>query len=178
MSDRKHVVRTRTSTWERKGFTPEEARWLSEISRAGSEAPYIQALMRSRHSLIAHKVRYGWSTEKYRQMVAKKYEQLGIAPFRGGSYSQYLKKHFYDMLTAYKDRTPYEPEWKTPRKKRYGVRVKGEPKVQTSRRKMIVNKIAELNNKINKAVARGNQRERRLLEKERNSWQTKLDNLR
>ena len=172
---RKHIQRTLPRTWIKKGFLPEEAYFLSELTRAGAQAPYIQAMSRHRSSLNANRVRYGWSKAEYRRRVVADYKKLGVTPFKGGSYAQYLKKHFYDLFTIYKDKTP-ATEYISPRKKRR-VRPAGETKAQATRRKMLIDKIAQLNIKINRAIMNNNQVERKRLETQRNNYQNQLDRL-
>lgn len=174
---RRHIAKTHKSTWARRGYLPEETLYLSEISRAGARAPYIRAMTRHRIALNANRVRYGWSVEEYRRRIIKDYEKLGLPKFVGGSYKQYLKRNFYDILTEFKDRTPYDPEWQTPRRKKM-IRIKGEPKAQTSRRKMLYQQLEDNASKQRRVIASNDQRELRQLQKQRDGIQRKIDNLR
>ena len=179
---RRHIVKTRVSSWTRRGFTSEEAYYLSEISKAGAKAPYIQAMIRRRLSLNANRVRYEWSANEYRRRIIEEYQKFGLPKYKGGNYRWYIDKYFYDYLTALKDKTPKDPEYESPRKKDYRrSRTKtgtSKPKAQTSKRKMLRMKINEYNDRINRAAMRGDQTLRHELERARNRYQTQLDNLR
>lgn len=174
---RRHIAKTKRSTWARRGFLPEEQYFLSEISRAGAKAPYIQAMMRHRIALNAVRVKYHWTVAEYRRRIVADYQKLGLPKFIGGSYKQYIIKHFYYYFTEFKDRIPYDPTYESPKKKKR-IRVKGVTKAQSSKRGMLVNKIGNFNQKITRAIGKGDQTQRRELERERNRYQTQLDNLR
>lgn len=175
---RRHIIKTRPSSWARRGFLIEERYFLSEISRAGARAPYVQAMSRRRISLNANRVKYGWTMREYRRRVYAEYVKVGVREKgKWETYRHYFKATFYDYFTAWKERTPLDPEWETPRKKRLW-RVKGEPRAQTTKRKMLQAKVVGLNDKITRAMMRGDQAERRRLESERNRYQMKLDTLR
>lgn len=179
---RRHIPKTRASSWVRRGFLPEEAYYLSEISSAGANAPYIRAMRRRRSSLNANRVKYGWDMAQYRRRVVADYQRVGIRGRsrdrlgRFESYADYFRKVFYDYFTVFKDTTPLIPEWKTPRRKKR-IRVKGETKPQANKRRMLRIKIDDFNQRINRASARGDQILRRQLEHERNSYQIQLDSL-
>lgn len=174
---RQHIAKTKERTWLRKGFLLEEAYYLSEISRAGAKAPYIQAMIRHRIALKAAARRYDWSVGEYRKRIVKDYEKFGLPKFKGGNYKQYIKKYLYDYFTEFKDRTPTDPTYESPKKKRR-VRIRSGVKAQVTKRQMLGNKILELNDKISRAIMRGNQVQRRELEMQRNRYQAQLDNLR
>ena len=172
---RKHRVKTRPSSWVRRGFLPEEAYYLSEISREGAKAPYILAMRRRRSSLKANATKYGWTKTEYRRRVIADYIKLGMPDKKRLSVRSYINEYFYDYFTVYKDRTPKDPEYESPRNKRRKVTKVSRP--TTSRAKMLRNKIDELNTKISRASLTGNQRLLRELEKERNITQNKYDRL-
>lgn len=174
---RRHIQKTRQSTWARRGFLPEEFYFLSEISVQGAKAPYIMAMRRRRSSLNANRVKYHWTITEYRRRVVADYQKMGLPKFIGGSYKQYIQRHFYDYFTEFKDKTPYDPTYESPKRKGR-VRVRGEGKAQTGKRQMLSNRITMLNEQIGRASLRGDQKERRRLEAERNRYQIELDNLR
>lgn len=163
---RKHIVKTRESTWIRRGFLKQEAYYLSELSRAGAKAPYILALRRHRSALLGAKAKYGWSQREFNKRVIKDYEKLVLPKYKGGSYKQYLKKHFYDLFELYKDKVPVGKEYKSPTKKdRRKYKIVNKP--QKTMKESLQSKLDDNEMKIRQAIASGNQPERRRLEKER-----------
>lgn len=177
---RRHIVKTLPRTWHRRGFLPEESYYLSEIGRySAKNAPYIQAMIRQRLSMNANRVKYHWSYYEYRRRVVAEYVKMGVRlPRRKESIRQYLKNTFYDFLNAWKKRIlPDFPEWETPRAKRVR-RKRGEPKAQATKRQQLNKRYDDTKQKIVRAIQRGDQRERRRLEKELDKIYNQLQNLR
>lgn len=177
---RPHTERVHSRTWERRGFLPEERYWLSEISRAGSQAPYIRNMIyqRTQH-LLNNARRYGWSVSRYREEVAEVYVDAGVRPRRRReSIRHYILDTFYDYLNILKDRVPAGVDYESPKRKRRVRKPRGERVGQTTIRRQLRQHIDDLNTKIGRASLRDDQKERRRLERERNVAQNQLDNLR
>ncbi len=167
--------------YSRRGFLKPEQYWLSEISIAGRNAPYIKAMVRTRISLNANRKKYNWTTQEFVKRIYREYLRRGVRPKRRWeSYADYFKKVFYDYLGWWKDHKDIFPggdDWETPRRKsRKPSKVK--PKAQRSRRDMLLQQISDYNDKINRAISKGDQRERAILERQRNNLQNRLDSLR
>jgi len=177
MTERKHYIRTNPSTWRRRGFLPQESLFLAELTREGMKAPHIQAMMRRRSSLNANRVKYGWTAQEYRERVVAEYAKRGIRQkSKYEPYTQYLKTNFYKLFKWYQREVP-AGDWETPRKKRVH-KVTGKIKAQATKKQQLMKKKEDWNDKIVKAMKRGDQPERARLERERNQIQTQLDNLR
>lgn len=162
-------------TWIKRGFLAYEAIKLSAISPAGSKAPYIQRMIRKRVSLNANRVRYKWSNREYLHRVMEDYARAGLYKGKRESYAKFFERTFREYFLWYKDTTPTDPTWQTPKPKRFIRRHKDERKSQYTKRQMLRKRIDTLNDQISKASLQGNQRLRRELEITRNSYQMDLD---
>ena len=180
---REHIVHTKPESWAKRGFLPEEQYFLSEISRAGARAPYIQAMSRRRISLNANRVKYKWTRAEYRRRVVDDYVRMKQREKgKWESFRHYFKELFWYYFEAWFekwiDKMPLPTEWITPKSKRTFWKLKGETKAQTTRRKQKENRIKDYNEAIVKATIRGDQKERYRLERIRNRLQNELDNMR
>jgi len=176
---RTHRERTHIGTWKRRGFLPEERYWLSEISKAGSIAPYIRIMVyqRTQH-LLNNKIRWKWSERRYREEVAESYEDMGVrARRRRESIRHYILSTFYDYLALFKKQEPEGVEYESPKKRRRARLPKGKRVAQTTKRRQLRQKIDAWNDKIRVASARGDREAMRRLERERNQYQNQLDKL-
>lgn len=162
-------------TWIRRGFLSYEAIKLSAISPAGSKAPYIQHMIRRRISLNANRVRYKWSNREYLHRIMEDYARAGLFKSKRETYQHFFQRAFREYFLWYKDTTPTDPTWQTPKPKKTVRRRKGERKAQYTKRRMLRKRIDDLNEQIGRASLRGDQRLRRELETLRNSYQMDLD---
>lgn len=174
---RKHKTRTHRATWGRVGFLPVEQHYLSEISRDGSKAPYIQAMIKRRRGMLNEAIRDRQSLYEYQRRVLGEYESVGIrAKGRWETYAQYFDRTFYDYLIIYQERY-YDPEWISPKKKRR-LQTKGKKaKEENVRLKQLRQEKEAWNDKINKAIQRQDIPELRRLEVQRNKVQNKIDRI-
>lgn len=161
-------------TWVRRGFTAYESIKLSAISPAGSKAPYIQRMIRRRLSMNANRVQYHWSSLEYLHRIMQDYARAGLYKGKRENYHDFFQRCFRQYFLYYKDTTPTDPTWQTPKPKRTVRRVKGERKAQYTKRQMLKKRIEDLNEQISKASLRGDQRLRRQLEITRNSYEMDL----
>ena len=173
---REHKVHTKPESWAKRGFLPEEQYFLSEISKAGAQAPYIQAMSRKRISLNANRVKYKWTKADYRRRIVAEYVRMGLRDKgKRESFKHYFNDLFWYYFEAWKNITPFDPEWETPKRKRKFWKEKGETKAQTTRRKQRVQRIKDYDQSIIRATVRGDQKERHRLEVARNRVQNELD---
>ncbi len=162
-------------TWARRGFLPYETIKLSALSPAGSKAPYIRRMIRKRVSLNANRVRYGWSNREYLHRIMEDYARAGLVKGKYETYAKFFQRAYREYFLFYKDTTPTDPTWETPKPKKTVRRIKGERKAQYTKRQMLRKRIEGLNEQISRASLRGDQQLRRRLEVERNSYQLDLD---
>ena len=168
---------TRISTWLKRGFLPEEAAEFSRISAAGTQAPYIQAMVRKRLSLNAARVRYHWSKRTYRLRIAQEYKNKGVSPqaaFPGLVSRKKQSNLIWDYFNAWKWIAPAPDEWTSPKRKRKTT-MPSKRSPQTTKRGMLKDKISRLNDQISRAALSNNKPLRRSLELQRNRHQIELD---
>ena len=156
---------TRIRSWLRSGFLPEEALEFSRISRTGTKAPYIQAMLRKRRSLNAARVRYGWTRREYRKRILDDYAKKGVR-------RRITSKTIWDYFGYWKDIIPIPDDWTSPRRRRRKT-VSRRP--LTTKRDMLRAKIDTLNDQISRASMRSNLSQMRKLEIERNRYQNQYD---
>lgn len=173
---RRHIVKTRPNTWQRRGFLPSEVYRLTEISREGMKSDFIQKMIRQRISLKANAARYNWTPAEYQRRVALLYEKQGVrAKRRGESYAGYIDKQFYNYFTALQ--RAYSPEGVYNRRKQERRR-KPVTKTTAGKRRQLEQKIAGLNSDIGRVSIRNDQKMREKLERQRNRLQMQLDGMR
>lgn len=121
-----HKSNSDKETWQRLGFVESEAYRMEEMSTKGASSSAVMLMRRHRRGLKANAKRYKWSDERYLNAVIKEYEHHGIPDFHGYNAKnahilkmQYIGKHFYDYLGAFKQAAnELDPTWKgTPRPK-------------------------------------------------------------
>jgi hypothetical protein len=167
---------TNAEIWQRRGFLPFEVNALQELHSAtmakGRQAPFIRAMVRHRMAIVANARRYEWNAERFTDYIVSEYSRYGI--------NVEGKNSYYDYLTAWKNKWKNnkgqsdDPHWTTPREKR---RVTGEPKVQSTKRKMLFAQKDALIPKYRQAIQSGNDKERRAIERENNRLQYEIDSL-
>jgi hypothetical protein len=118
-------------------------------------------------------VRYHWSAKEYRRRLIQDYAKLGIPEFKGGNFSWYINKYFYDYFTAWKDKTPYDKEYESPKTKSR-IRYKDVSKPQKTMRQAIQQQLDINASKQRQAIGRKDQVELRRLQRERDGIQKRL----
>jgi len=179
--ERTHYTRTYARSWTKKGFLPQEAEFLKEISKDGRKSPVIKGLMKSREDLIdSLPKRHG--RRKLENLILNKYAAAGIKPFVGTDkvhrrkdalVRQYIDKYFYDYLNRLKrDYTDLHPGWKgTPRPKSTKT---GTSKPQMTAAKAVENKVSALREKYSRAVMNKDMRDANRIQIEIDALNKKL----
>lgn len=174
---RRHIQRTRPTTWLRRGFLTVEAYFLSEVSGAGAKSPLIQTIIRQRRSLNANRARYKWTPQEYEKRVERLFIRYGVrARNPRETMAHYLYKTFYEYLNAVKADENFE-ETPRPKSRRKSTPSQKQIKLRSTKKQAIRKKIDIKNDEIRKAMRYGDQKLREKLEKERNRLQNQHDKL-
>ena len=174
----RHRERTRVGTWRRRGFLPEERYYMSEMSRSGTASPAIQGMIKQRvMRLLSNKARYGWTQRQYRLHVVAEYERCGIrARRKRESIRHYILKTYYDYFEYFKKTEPGGMDYDYLEERKMKL-LKSDKVKHPTMRKQLKRNIEDWNRKILGAMQRGDQEERKRLERERNNYQRRLDRL-
>lgn len=167
---------TNAVRWTRRGFTPQEATRLQEISPAGLKAPYIRYMVARRSGMMRYAKNHDWTKEQIRDWIYRDYQNHDVRPIESENYATYFSKTFYDYLKSYHkladaNRSGDNPYWRlnmgwtgiyTSNQEHAPTKVVGVRKTQLKgdRERVIEN--------INKAIMRGDSKERARLERELN----------
>lgn len=145
------VSQSKIEYFQRAGFLPSEARELAHTSRAGINASYFQAMVRSRRGLLMNAIRYDWTPTRYRREIYQRYVDKGFMK-QGEPWN---KNNVWKMLRLYQDQVPpSEPEYESPwTKKAKRGRVRKKKQKRVTRGQALKQWIADLTNKIDRTTS-------------------------
>lgn len=101
---RRFRVRTRESTYTRRGFLDSEARLMSEMSAKRRETSgVIQGMMRHRTAILRESQKSELDIREYNERIYQDYLNMGCRNrIKGETFAHYFKDNYYTYLDGFK----------------------------------------------------------------------------